>query len=626
VLGYFVKLLVDIIGLGGDVSAWEDWLSTLKKGKNPCYRCRKNGRDRSGNNYHHYGEGLGGYCHSCGFTQLSDDEREARGYDNVELEEEEVSTKNPITDEENAKLKSYTGVQGKGYRGIRDEINAYFGVRYEYDEETGEPNKQYVPVTKSSKLVGYKTRKFPKDFTNPIGQTGKDCDLIGQFRFMNSTGMLLITGGEIKQLAAYQMLLDSQKSKSGDKYDPIAVVSPTIGESGAAKQVANHYSWLCQFTKIIVCMDKDDAGVAAAEDLCKVLPKGKAYVMNMRYKDPDEYIRLGREDEFIKDFWKAKQFVSASIVDSDQIYEEIKARALVDKLPFPPMLNKVNKVLAGGINYGYIVNILAGSGSGKSSLVNQCVTYWMTELDLNIGVLSLEAEAGEYGENLLSHYLGKKIALIHNKEERLAFVGSKEAEDAANNLFKRQDGSSRLFLLDDRGDYSKLQEQVEELIVACGCKVIVIDVISDIFAGKNIEFIDTWMAWQKKVVKEHQCIIINVAHVRKSGSGEKAASSGAFLTEESIIGSGTQYRSAGVNIALQRDKNHEDEFIRNLTSVHVLKSRSTGWTGLACELFYNSQTHTLWDKEDYEATLKPNKFQSGGSFEEDLQLAICDSV
>ena len=589
--------------------AWQEWLSSLREGKNSCYRCRKNGRDRAGNNYHHYGDGKGGHCHACGFTQLSDDEKARRGVDDIYEDEEyeEVATKEPLTPEENTKIKSYTGTSGKGYRGLRDDITKPFGIRYEYDEQTGEVTKQYVPVTKQGSLVGYKVRKLPKDFAS-IGLTGKDCDLVGQFYFKNPSGILLIVGGEVKQLAAYQMLTDDQKRRGKDKFDPVTVVAPTIGESGAAKQIALHYEWLCNFSKIIVCMDEDAAGQAANEEICKVLPKGKAFVMRMRYKDADEYIKQGKEQEFINDFWKAKSYTMAAIVDSDQIYEEIKERAKVDKLPFPPMLSKVNKALAGGVNYGYICNILAGSGSGKSSVVNQCISYWMRELDQNVGVLSLEAEAGEFGENLLSHHLGRKIALITDKDERLAFVGSKEAEDAATELFKRQDGSSRLFLLDDRGDYSKLQEQVEELIVSCGCKIIVIDVISDVFSGKPIEFIDNWMAWEKRLVKEHQCIIFNVAHVRKSGSGEKSASSGAFLTEEQIIGSGTQYRSAGVNIALQRDKNNEDEIIRNTSSVHILKSRSTGWTGLACELYYDSQTHTLWDKEYYFNNIKPVEF------------------
>jgi hypothetical protein len=47
-----------------------------------------------------------------------------------------------------------------------------------------------------------------------------------------------------------------------------------------------------------------------------------------------------------------------------------------------------------------------------------------------------------------------------------------------------------------------------------------------------------------------------------------------------------------------RDKNAEDEVERNATSVHVLKSRATGWTGKVCELFYDSDSHTLWDKDE----------------------------
>lgn len=566
-----------------------------------CPRCARNGRDTSKNNLAVY-EDESKHCFSCGYTVLSELERKARGLTNEPDEEEEVSTREPISTEENEKIKSYTGTDGKGFRGIRREINQFFGVRYQYDEESGEAVKEYVPTTINSELVGYKTRVFPKDFTHPVGVVGKECDLIGQFRFKNNTNTCLIVGGEIKQRAAYQMLIDDQKRRGKEDYEPIAVVCPTTGETSACRQIKNQYSWLSQFKKIIVAMDNDEAGQAANEAICKILPKGKAFIMKMSYNDADEYIKFGKEQSFINDFWKSKQWTPSGIVDSDQIYGEIKERAKVEKLPFPPMLKRVNKVLAGGVNYGYICNILAGSGSGKSSVINQSIAYWMTELDLNIGVLSLEADAAEFGENLLSHYMGKKIALIKDKEERIAFVGSQEAEDAANALFKRPDGTSRLYLLDDRGDYSQLQEKIEEMIIACGCLVICIDVISDIFAGKTIEEVDKWMSWEKKIVKQYGAIIINISHVRKTSSGEKAASQGAFLTEESIIGSGTQYRSAGVNIALQRDKNNPDDVIKNTTTVHVLKSRSTGWTGLACEMYYDSASHTLWDKEEYMAT------------------------
>lgn len=203
--------------------------------------------------------------------------------------------------------------------------------------------------------------------------------------------------------------------------------------------------------------------------------------------------------------------------------------------------------------------------------------------------------------------MGKKISMINDQDEKIAFVGSKEAEEAAYSLFNFPDGKPRLYLLDDRGDYSKLQEKIEEVIVSCGVRICVIDVISDVFSGMSIEQIDLWMAWEKKLVKQYNCILIQVAHTRKGGSSEKSASQGKALTEESIIGSGTQYRSAGINIALQRDKTAEDEIVRNTTVVHLLKSRATGMTGIACELFYDGQTHTLHDKEDWQEA-NPHQF------------------
>lgn len=116
------------------------------------------------------------------------------------------------------------------------------------------------------------------------------------------------------------------------------------------------------------------------------------------------------------------------------------------------------------------------------------------------------------------------------------------------------------------------------------------------------------MRWQKNIVKQYNCILINISHTRKSGGGQKAASQGAFLTEEATIGSGTQYRSAGINISLQRDKTAEDDVERNTTQVYLLKSRDTGVTGMACEIFYENETHTLYDKEYYFSQIKQPTF------------------
>lgn len=563
--------------------------------KEPCPKCREMGGDKSGDNLVIY-EDESAYCFACSHTILSEEEKERRGLNNYVYEETSMSE--PLTKEQIKEIRDTTGNKGQNSRGITDETFRKYGVRFEYDEESGDVSSHFYPVTTNYEISGFKIREIPKKFRS-VGQTGKSCDAFGEWIFkVSNSKTVTIASGEVDCLSAYQMLENYRKGRNSD-FEPTPVVSSTIGETGSDKQFQKRYNWLNRFDKIVICPDQDEAGKKAVEALVKVLPKNKVYVMELPMKDSNEMLMAGREKEWINAYFKAKQYTPAGIVSSEELYKEVVERAKVNKLPFPPMLEKANKVLAGGVNFGYICNIIAGSGSGKSSLINQCVKYWMTDLDMNVGVVSLEAEAGEFAENLLSHEMGRKIALIKDKEERISFVESEEAKQAAYNMFHRPDGSSRLFLLDDRGDFSMLQEKIEELIIACNCKIIVIDVISDILMPMPLDEVEKWMGWTKRIVKQYNCIFFHVSHVRKAGGGEKTASSGAFLTEESTIGSGSQFRSAGVNIALQRDKNNEDEVIRNTTSVHILKSRATGWTGKACELYYDSESHTLWDKDEY---------------------------
>lgn len=570
--------------------------------KSQCPKCVEKGGDKSRDNLANYSDG-GKHCFSCGYHVHGDE-----NYVPNEEEEEMLDDIREMSEDSKKRIKEGT-THKLTWRGIRPETNKFFGVVYECSQETGAPIKQFVPTTIDNAHVGYKTRVFPKDFSHPVGEVGSKCDLIGSFRFVNGGKYVVICGGEVDFLSAFQMLRDYQVSKgNGEKYDSVACVTPTVGESGCGKQIQGNYKFLDSFERIVICFDSDAAGKAAVEKITPLLPRGKIYIMTPRYKDCNEYLTKGKEREFVTDFYNAKKHTPAGIVASTEIYKEVVQRSLLERLPFPPFLEKLNKMLSGGITYGFIVNILAGSGSGKSSLINQCVIHWAKECNILTGVVSLEADSAAYGENLLSCYAGKKLALISNKEEKHSVVTSEYMENCAKELFSYEDGSPRMYILDDRGDYSELQSHVEELITSFGVKVIVFDVISDVFAGMSIEDVDKYMRWQKNIVKQYNCILINISHTRKSGGGQKAASQGAFLTEEATIGSGTQYRSAGINISLQRDKTAEDDIERNTTQVYLLKSRDTGVTGLACEIFYENETHTLYDKEYYFTQIKPPTF------------------
>lgn len=573
----------------------------LFKFKSQCPKCVEKGGDKSKDNLANYSDG-GKHCFSCGYHVHGDENY-------IPSEEEEVLDDiKEMSNESKERIKQGT-THKLTWRGIRPETNKFFGVVYECSQETGAPIKQFVPTTIDNAHVGYKTRVLPKDFSHPVGEVGSKCDLIGSFRFVNGGKYVVVCAGEVDFLSAFQMLRDYQVSKgNGEKYDSVACVTPTVGESGCGKQIQGNYKFLDSFERIVICFDSDAAGKAAVEKITPLLPRGKVYIMTPRYKDCNEYLTKGKEREFVTDFYNAKKHTPAGIVASTEIYKEVVQRSLLERLPFPPFLEKLNKMLSGGITYGFIVNILAGSGSGKSCLINQCVTFWAKDCNILTGVVSLEADSAAYGENLLSQYAGNKLALISDKNEKHSVVTSEYMETKARELFSYEDGSPRMYILDDRGDYTDLQSKVEELITSFGVKVIVFDVISDVFAGLSIEEVDKQMKWQKNIVKQYNCILINISHTRKSGGGQKAASQGAFLTEEATIGSGTQYRSAGINISLQRDKTSEDDVERNTTQVYLLKSRDTGVTGLACEIFYENETHTLYDKEYYFSQIKPPTF------------------
>lgn len=562
--------------------------------KEQCPQCAASGGDNSKDNLARYSDGSC-FCFACNYVELSEEEKERRGIEEFDYDLEEVMTREAITKEENEKIKGYTGISGKGYRGIRDETNKYFGVRYEYDEATGEPIKQYVPVTKGGELVGYKTRKFPKDFSNPIGQVGKDCDLVGQFRFKNFNHTLLIVGGEIKQLAAYQMLSDDQKHRGKDDFDPIAVVAPTVGESGAAKQIALHYEWLCQFKKIIVCMDSDEAGRKANEEICKVLPKGKAYVMEMRLKDADEYIKQGREKDFISDFWKAKLFIPHGVTASTDLGDAMEEFLSIPRITLPPYLHKLQRMLRGGLP-ACIFNILSASGTGKSTHCDAMTIHWIKHANKKVGVVPMETSAGEYGVNLLSSYMKFKINLLESEEERLAFIRTPEAQAAKQELFYAEDGTPRFFILDAEAETMKAK--IEYLIITHGCEIIVIDPLQDVFDILGEDEQAAFMAWQKSWMKKG-VLFVNINHARKNQGGAKANSKGADLSEEDIHGHSSIFKSGGVNLILMRNKEAETELERNTTIMKLTKARGIGETGIVGRYYYDLETHQVHDIDDW---------------------------
>lgn len=505
------------------------------------------------------------------------------------------STKPAITEEENKAIKAETSHAARGFRGIRDDIYTMFGVRHAFDEETGEVCEQYYPVTQEGQLSGYKIREVPKNFRSK-GRTGADCDLFMAFKFNRGGKYVIITEGEIDSLSAYQMLKD-YNSKRGSDFE-IAVVSPTTG-ANSKKQIAANYRFLDQFDQVIISYDNDKAGSEAAEEIVRYLPKGKVKIMQMRYKDANEYLQKNKESEFISDFYNSKTYTPAGVVGSSQLYERLLESVQTKKIPLPPFMAKLDEML-GSIELGTIGVCAAGSGAAKTTVANELIYYWLFNSPYKVGVVSLELTCGQYAQAMLSRHIENKISNIKDPEEKLKYLRQDRIKEKADELFKTPDGQDRFMIIDERdGSIEVLQDKIEEMVISCGVRVIILDPISDLFDGLPLEAQANLMKWQKSIVKNYNCTFINIAHIRKGSSNKESASTGAFVPEEAVIGASQQVKSASWVIMLQRDKYAEDELVRNCTHIMLTKNRSNGVTGKAGSMYYCNKTHRLYDFDQW---------------------------
>lgn len=567
--------------------------------KTGCPRCIRNGKDNSRNNLHVYGATESAYCWSCGWTIPSQAYRESMGWDEgYEYDEErdkEVMTKEKITKEEVEKIKGYTNTKGHDLRGISDATNKDYHVRFKYDENTGDVCEVFYPFTEGGKATGYKVRSTPEKDFRMIGRVGKDSDLFGQWKWKKGGGKkVLITAGELDCLSAYQMLKEYTDSKG---YDPIPVVSSGIGESGSYKQLQVHYDWLNTFDLIIVCYDNDDAGRKAVEKVSDVLPKGKMRVMNLPHKDSNVMLEKGHNRKFVSAFYDASPYTPTGVVGSSQLFDAIVTEADIEKLEFPPFMSDLNELTAGGVSLGTIGAISASTGIGKSSIVNECIYHWIFNSPHRMGVVSMEQNKGQYGELMLSRHMKVKLGRMKPLEKR-EFLKTEAAKTAARELFYNELGEDRWMIVDDRdGDTEALKEAIEKLIIACDCKVIVIDTISDMFDGLSIDEQAVLMKWQKSIVNRYNVAIINIAHQRKEPAGGKDGSQGKMGNESSMQGTSTLMKSCAWIIMLARDKLSEDPIIRNTTLVQLPKNRGAGDTGNAGAFYYDAEAHTMHELE-----------------------------
>ena len=486
-----------------------------------------------------------------------------------------------------------TGYVAHDYRGIKDEHNKFFGHLTKLSD-TGEVLARYYPETNSEgKISGYKCRNHPKDFSHgKTGVTGNKSQLSGQVKFTSRGKYLLIVGGEEDKVAAYQMLFENRSDTS---YDSIAVVSPTSGESSCAKQVAAQFTFCDQFDQIHIGLDNDEAGRAAAEAVAAVLPKEKVRMVLWSGKDPNKMLQDGKAKQFCRDFYAGKPLVNSGIKESSGLMSSVREELMRPRIGLPKHWKKVEDATRGGFLQGRIYNIIGDTSVGKTTHINDLVYYWMFNATEKVGVVSLENTDGQYTIDLLSLHLEKNLMWLGEGQKILDYLDDPKVMALYENLLTNDLGQPRFSILDERdGDIKMLEKQIEKLINQYGCRIIVVDVLTDILRGSNAEHQEDHMKWQKQMVKSG-VTIFNVLHTRKPQNSEGGWRK---ATEYDALGSGTFVQSSAGNIVISRDKMNPDPIIKNTTHVDIPKMRG-GDTGEICQLVYDANKRKTVEYDEF---------------------------
>jgi len=520
-----------------------------------CPACREKGRDKTGNHLLLFSNG-NKYCSRCGYKEV--------GNPSQERQQEYMNL------EEIASLPSLSLPDRK----LNSSTLEHYKVKVEVDEANGQPAAHYYPVRKDDAVSGYKKRTLPKTFTS-IGDGKGAVELFGQATCPKSGKRLLITGGELDCLSAYQMLKEKYPSYNH------AVVSLPKGENPAS--VKDNLAFINGFDEVILYTDMDEVGRKTADNIAKLIgPKAK--IMKTTEKDASDMLVKGKKVEFLSAFYDAESRKPDGIISSVDISLEACMKPTVFGYESPyPELNK----MIGGLKKGELTTLTAGSGIGKSTLARELGYCLRKEHNLIVGDIRLE----ESVEKTIQGY----VALYHNVplnrlRKQPTLLSPEQWGEAYNKLIKERWFGFKHFGSMPTED---LMDKMRYLAYGEHCDFIILDHLSLVISGnqtdnerKDLDIIMTELA---AFVNESGCGVLSVVHLSRN-KGKMSFNEGGQVSLNDLRGSAALEQLSWNVIALERDQQGEEN---NVSKIRVLKSREEGWTGVADTCRYDFDTGRL---------------------------------
>ena len=441
----------------------------------------------------------------------------------------------------------------------------------------------------NNEIVGQKIRGHPKSFT--CRGNMRDAPLWGQQLWRDNGKMLIVTEGEIDAMSAYQAM--------GKTYP---VVSVPNGAAGAAESFRRNLEFLNSYEAVYICFDSDEPGQKAALDCALLLKPGKAKLVKLPLKDPNEMLMDGRDQELKGCIWNAQTYRPEGIKHVSDVTFSGDSIGRICDYPW----NKMNRELYGRRSGELIVHT-SGSGMGKSTVLREMIWYDLQQ-GIPVGVMMLEESVQDTILDLLSLLLSKpvkKIFAARKINERRRVQGKDEidfgvVDDLSDSDF--EEARSKLFgmglyLLDHFGstDADLLIGKMDYMATSMGCQNIYLDHLSIVISGQESgnerKDIDVMMTNLRTFVERSDCHVDAVCHLTKPKN--VPFEEGGQISLRDLRGSGSLYQLADSCIGYERNQQHVDPILRNTIAVRSLKDRFGGKTGIIDALQFNGTSGRL---------------------------------
>jgi len=452
----------------------------------------------------------------------------------------------------------------------------------------GKIDKHYYPYYNGHELAATKIRKQNKDF--PWTGSPKEAGLFGENLFKAGGKFITLVEGECDAMAAYELM--------GSKWP---VVSLKNGADGGVRDVKENLEYLESFESIVINLDNDKPGKAAALLIAKLLTPGKAKIMTLPvdYKDANDMLRQGRHAAYVSAFWDAKLYTPSGVLNmSEQLeaYQQLRAERK-PAIPYP--WSGLNRKLE-GLRSGELVTLTGGTGLGKSSVTRE-VEHWLIEhTDDNVGVLALEESWARTAEGIMAVEANAKLHLDSVK----ATFADEQLDDYYKKVFMGEN-EGRVWVHAHHGvnNLEEIFSKLRYMIIGLDCKWVVVDhlhmLVLSTLEHDERKAIDGIMHRLRTMVEETGCGMILVSHLRRV-DGNRGHENGIETGLSHLRGSQSIAQLSDCVIALERNQQSEDHIEASTTKVRVLKSRYTGDVGVACHLLYDHTTGRLRELDDFD--------------------------